>query len=231
MMGRYASQVKLISFDLDETVWPSVEVLRKAEETQFQWLEKKAPRLTLAHNIESLREHRQHVRKMYPEMAYNLTAMRMISLNQLLQEFSYTLTLAEEAISIFLEARNQVTPYPDVIPVLDCLIKKYILVSLTNGNAEVSQTPLKNYFQISLTPAIAGTAKPDPDIFHQVLKKIKIEPYQAIHVGDHPTYDIAAAQQVGMRAIWINRNDMVWPEELPPPDGIINNLYELEQWL
>ena len=225
------SQIKLISFDLDETLWPSTEVLRKAEEVQLQWLEKKAPRLTLVHNIESLKEHRQLVRKVYPEIAYNLTAVRMISLSQLLKEFGYSLALAKEAINIFLEARNQITPYPDVIPVLEYLIKNYTLASITNGNAEVSQTSLKNYFQISLTPAIAGTAKPDPDMFYQILKKVRIKPYQAIHIGDHPTYDIVAAQQVGMHAIWINRNEMMWPEELPPPNSMINNLYELEQWL
>ncbi|ABA58535.1 HAD-superfamily hydrolase subfamily IA, variant 3 [Nitrosococcus oceani ATCC 19707] len=225
------SNLALITLDLDETVWPSKAVLRKAEETQFKWLQQQAPYLTAKHDLESLRSHRRFIRERYTEIAYDLTAVRTASLRLLLEEFGYSPGLAEEAIAIFLEARNWVTPYTDVPPVLEKLARTYRLASLTNGNADVQYTPLKAHFHFSLTPAIAGAAKPAPDMFYRALEQAGAEPHQAVHVGDHPECDIIAAQQVGMRAVWINRLETPWPADLPPPEATIKNFHEFEQWL
>jgi putative hydrolase of the HAD superfamily len=221
----------LITFDLDETVWPSEQVLKRAEEVQFSWLQQQAARLTTVYDLESLRAHRQLTRKQYTEIAYDLTAVRTTSLSLLLKEFGYPLALAQEAITVFLEARNRVTPYSDVVPVLERLARIYRLASLTNGNADVQCTPLKTHFHFSLTPAIVGAAKPAPDMFHKALEQAGVEPHQAVHIGDHPECDIIAAQQVGMHAIWINRTETSWPADLPPPDVTIKDFYELEYWL
>ncbi|MGR6034537.1 MAG: HAD family hydrolase [Candidatus Nitrosoglobus sp.] len=225
------TNLALITFDLDETVWPSEQVLKKAEEVQFNWLQQQAARLTAVYDLESLRAHRRLTRKQYTEIAYDLTAVRTASLSLLLQEFGYPLDLAQEAITVFLEARNRVTPYPDVVPVLERLAGIYRLASLTNGNADVQCTPLKTHFHFSLTPAIVGAAKPAPDMFHKALEQAGVEPHQAVHIGDHPECDIIAAQQVGMHAIWINRAETPWPVDLPPPDVTIKDFYELEHWL
>lgn len=160
-----------------------------------------------------------------------MTAVRKTSLSLLLQEFNYPVSLAHEAVTVFLQARNQVTPYPDVVPVLKKLAKIYPLTSITNGNADVQYTPLNTYFHFSLTPAIVGTAKPSPDIFHRALDQAGVEPHQAIHIGDHPECDVMAAQQVGMQTIWINRSGIHWPADLPPPDATIQDFYGLEHFL
>jgi putative hydrolase of the HAD superfamily len=206
-------------------------VLRKAEEIQFSWLQQQAPRLTAIHDLESLRAHRKLTRMQYAGIAYDLTAVRVTSLGLLLEEAGYPLDLAQKAVAIFLEARNAVTPYADVVPVLKKLARMYRLASLTNGNADVQCTPLKTHFHFSLTPSIVGAAKPAPDMFHRALEQAGVEPHQAVHVGDHPECDIIAAQRVGMRAIWINRAETSWPVDFPPPDATIKDFYELEHWL
>lgn len=128
----------LITLDLDETVWPSEEVLRRAEEIQYKWLQQQAARLTATHNLESLRAHRRIIREHYPEIAHDLTAARLTSLRLLLEELDYPRELAEAAVAVFLKARNWVTPYADVVPVLERLAQTYCLASLTNGNADVT---------------------------------------------------------------------------------------------
>ncbi|ADJ27964.1 HAD family hydrolase [Nitrosococcus watsonii] len=225
------SKLALITLDLDETVWPSEGVLKKAEEVQFKWLQQQAPYLTAKHDLESLRSHRRFIRERYTEIAHDLTAVRIASLRLLLEESGHSPDLAEEAIAVFLQARNWVTPYPDVPPILEKLARTYHLTSLTNGNADIQYTPLKAHFHFSLTPAIAGAAKPAPDIFHQALEQAGVEPHQAVHVGDHPECDIIAAQQVGMRAVWINRLETPWPAGLPPPEATVKDFHEFEQWL
>ena len=42
---------------------------------------------------------------------------------------------------------------------------RYTLVSVTNGNSQIEQTPLHDSFDHSLTAAEVGAAKPDPAIF------------------------------------------------------------------
>jgi FMN hydrolase / 5-amino-6-(5-phospho-D-ribitylamino)uracil phosphatase len=226
------SPLALITLDLDETVWPSTQVLQQAEEIQFHWLQQWATRLTANHDLASLREHRHHIREQYPEIAHDLTVVRTVSLRLLLREFNCCPDLAEEAIAVFLEARNRVTPYPDVLPVLGRLMRTYRLASLTNGNADVQRTPLRSHFHFSFTPSTAGAAKPTPTIFHCALERAGVEPHEAVHVGDHPELDVIAAQQVGMRAVWIKRSDnLCWPTDLPAPEATIKNFYEFEYWL
>ncbi|ADE14991.1 HAD-superfamily hydrolase, subfamily IA, variant 3 [Nitrosococcus halophilus Nc 4] len=229
--SKSVSPLTLITLDLDETVWPSESVLKKAEEVQFKWLQQRAPYLTAIHDLESLRTHRRLIREQYAEIAYDLTAVRATSLRLLLEEAGDSPDLAEEAIAVFLEARNWVTPYADVPPILEKLARTYRLASLTNGNADVQCTPLKAHFHFSLTPSIAGAAKPAPDMFRQALEQAGVEPHQAVHIGDHPECDVIAAQQVGMRAVWINRQETPWPADLPPPEATIKDFYELERWL
>ncbi len=221
----------LITLDLDETVWPSKEVLQQAEEIQFKWLQKQAARLTAIYDLESLRAHRRLIRAQRPEIAHDLTAVRIASLRLLLKELGYSVGLAETAVTVFLEARNWVTPYADVAPVLERLAQTFCLASLTNGNADVHCTLLKPHFRFSFMPSIVGAAKPAPAMFHWALKQAGAKPHQAVHVGDHPEYDVIAAQQIGMRAVWINREEVPWPAHLPPPDAIIKDFYELESWL
>lgn len=225
------SNLTLITFDLDETVWPSEAVLERAEVIQFQWLAQHAARLTAIHSLASLQAHRRSTREQRPDIAHDLTAVRLASLRQLLEEAGDSGDLAEAAMAIFLEARNRVTPYTDVVPVLERLAQTYCLASLTNGNADIHCTSLKSHFHFSFTPATAGTAKPAPAMFQRALAQAGAQPHQAVHIGDHPECDVIAAQQVGMRAIWINRTESLWPAELPPPEAIIKNFHELEWWL
>ena len=52
-------------------------------------------------------------------------------------------------------------------------------------------------------------------------------PQQVVHVGDHQQNDIAAAQQAGMPAVWVNRTASVWSLDNHAPDHEVGNLEEL----
>jgi HAD superfamily hydrolase (TIGR01509 family) len=166
-----------------------------------------------------------------PDLAHDLTAVRLFSLGMLLRKFGYAEELARPAMAVFLEARNAVTPYLDVLPALNALRRRYRLVSLTNGNAEVACTPLRHCFELNLTAGRVGAAKPKPDIFLRALGHADVAPWRALHVGDDPELDVRAARRVGMRTAWVNRTGGAWPRELEPPDVRVGNLHELKEWL
>jgi queuine tRNA-ribosyltransferase len=162
--------VRLITLDLDDTVWPCVPVIQAAEEVFHDWLHRHAPRLAEAHDLASMRRHRRELMDAMPEIAHDLGQIRRRSLAVLLESFDYAVGLAEEALALFDEHRNRVEPFEDVAPVLRTLSARYRLVSLTNGTANPEATPLRGLFERSITAADAGAAKPHPALFIRALE-------------------------------------------------------------
>lgn len=226
------ADIKLITMDLDDTVWPCDSVIQRAESMLMDWLRARTSRIAARHDVDSLRQHRYKLMEQRPQIAHDLTRVRLTSLRLLMDEFGYLPSLAEQAMHVFIQARNQVCPYPDVLPVLRVLSREYCLVSVTNGNADVERTPLKDCIHLSLNAAQVGAAKPAPALFYQAMAWAGVEPARALHIGDDPQRDVLAAQYAGMRSVWMNRAKSEWPEQLlPSPDAIVTNFYELKQQL
>lgn len=221
------SEIRLITLDLDDTLWPCMPVILRAEQLLFDWLGEQAPRITARHSIDSLRSHRLAMAKQHAHLAHDLTALRLLSLRRLLAEFGYAEPLAEAACELFRQARNQVEPYADVRPALEALSERFTLISVTNGNAQVEATPLAGCFHRSLSAAEVGAAKPDPALFHAAMAHAGVEPGQTLHVGDDPELDVMAARQVGMQALWVNRDDRAWPHELGPAPLTLRDISQL----
>jgi putative hydrolase of the HAD superfamily len=223
--------VRLITIDLDDTVWPCAPVIQAAETALYAWLAEQAPRLTERFDPEGLRAHRRALMSARPEIAHDVTAVRLLSLRALLEELDYDSALADAAMDLFRQHRNRVEPYPDVAPVLARLRMRHRLVAVTNGNAEVQETPLRDAFHRSLTAAEAGAAKPDPAMFELAMDWAGVSAGETLHVGDDPVRDVEAARQQGIAAIWVNRYRQPWPAELPPPLLTVEDLHGLARWL
>ena len=223
--------IELITLDLDETLWPCMAPIQRAETALHDWLGQRAPRLAQAMALGDLRAHRRDLMAQRPAIAHDVTLVRRTSLELLLEDFGHDPALAAEAMDLFMAHRNQVDPYPDVIPVLSVLAADFKLVSVTNGNADPAKTPLRGLFRLSLTAGEVGAARPDPALFQAALDWAGLAPHQALHVGDHPLYDVRAAQDHGLHALWLNRQGLPWPEELDPPTAEIADLHGLLTWL
>ena len=219
--------IRLVTLDLDDTLWPCQPTIQRAEAALFAWLRREAPALAAAHSIESLRAHRRALMAARPEIAHDLTAVRRESLRQLLEAHGEAPALAEAASRRFQVARNRVSPYAEVVEALGRLRERFLLVSVTNGNAEVDATPLAGRFHHSLTAAQAGAAKPHPALFEAACRWAGVPPRQALHLGDDPELDVAAAQAAGLTAAWMNREGRAWPDHLRPPDLEVATLGEL----
>lgn len=223
--------LRLLTIDLDDTLWPCAPTIRKAEGALHAWLGQVAPRLTATHDPDGLRRHRRELMKARPEIAHDITRVRRESLCDLLVTNGYDRELADEAIALFLRHRNLVEPYADVIPVLRELAADYCLVSVTNGNADVASTPLRGLFDLSLTATLVGAQRPDPALFHAALEWAQVPVEEALHLGDDPYLDVDAARREGMAAVWVNRSDGAWPEDLDPPEARVADLRGLKRWL
>jgi putative hydrolase of the HAD superfamily len=162
-----------------------------------------------------------------PEIAHDFTALRLQQLNDLLVAHDHDPALAAQGCALFRRARNRVTPYDDVAPVLGRLRQRHVLISVTNGNAQVQHTPLADCFHHNLSAADVGAAKPDPAMLHAACELAGVAPQQALHVGDDPERDVAPARAIGMATVWVRRDDRTWPEGLPPADLEVGDLHTL----
>jgi len=219
--------IKVLSFDLDDTLWPCSPTILRAEELLYQWLTDHVPVITKSYDIYQLRDKRRSLFGNYPELAFDLTRLRIKSFELLAEEFELADDWIKPAFEIFYEARQQVTLFDDVKPVLDELSEGFQLVSLTNGNADTVKTGIDHWFDFALNSASIGKLKSEPDIYWQVQKLTNIEARQMAHVGDDPTNDVSGAKLAGVYAIWLNRDQRQWTLESCEPDAIITSLREL----
>lgn len=222
-----SASIQVICFDLDDTLWPCEPVIQRAEQVLHQWLSLHYPRLTDQFSITDLRELRQQLRQRYPQFTHDLTAMRKISLALAAEQAGYDSQLIEPAFAIFHQARNQVDFYADVLPNLKKLSQQYKLGALTNGNADLQQIGIRYFFDFVLSAYEVGVEKPHPAFFALACQYAQTDPEHIVHVGDDPNSDVAGALTIGMRAVWLNRQQKTWTGE-QAPDAIISSLVELE---
>lgn len=223
--------IRLITFDLDETLWPLHPVIQRAEEVSYAWMQRQTPKLTTRYSLDDLRLHRREIGRRRPEIAHDMTEVRVQSLAELMAVDGYGMGHAREATTVFREARNRVMPYPEVTAALQQLRQRFMLISVTNGNADVALTPLRGCFDHCLTAADVGAAKPDPTIFRVAAERAGVGIHEIAHVGDDPVRDIDAARSIGMRTVWVNRQADPWPDEVERADVEVSDLTGLRERL
>ncbi|WP_457676936.1 HAD family hydrolase [Thiolapillus sp.] len=222
--------IRLLSFDLDDTLWPTKPVIMAAEQALYDWLAREAPRIVQALSIMDMRERRLAFMEAHPDMAHDLTLVRRRTLALLLEEYGYDPGRAGEGTALFRAARNRVMPWEDVLPVLSRLKQDYLLVSVTNGNAQVEHTPLRDCFHLNLGAAEVGAAKPDPALF-QALADWSALPFERMmHVGDDLRRDMLPARNLGMATVWVHRFKLQSGREFRP-DLCLFNLWPLLRYL
>ena len=221
------NKISVISIDLDDTLWDNKPALEYAENKVYTWLSEHTSKITESLSISEIIEHRKSISEQLPETHHDYTKQRLSSLGVLMEKFGYDLKLAKEAMKVFLQARSNVSLYPDVVPVLKELNKKYSIVAVTNGNANIDNIGISRYFEFSVSPAETGTSKPDVAFFQFLFKKTGLSSENVLHVGDEPETDILGAQNAKLNNVWINRNGMEWPAAIPKPDFEISTLFDL----
>jgi HAD superfamily hydrolase (TIGR01549 family) len=217
----------VLSFDLDDTLWPVGPVIAAAERALLSWLRDRYPLTLSCHDIESMRALRAGVAERFPERGHDLTFLRHRSLKDLFAAAGHAESLADEALEVFFAARNKVEFYDDVRPALIRLRSRYRLFAISNGNADLHRCGIGDLFAGHVTASAAGAAKPDARIYAALLEMAGVEAHQVLHIGDDPLADVVGAMQVGMQAAWLNRDSRQWPKGLPAPSRTISTLADI----
>lgn len=90
---------------------------------------------------------------------------------------------------------------------------------------------ISQYFSHIAVSVEHGWCKPDSRIFADTLAALKVDPSEALFVGDSPQDDLAGAKQIGMDVAWINASNAALPEGIPAPDYTVRAIPDLEPFL
>ena len=219
---------RVISLDLDDTLWPAGPLIAAAEYALLSWLRQHRPRAVRRHTVDSMRDLRAGVAERFPKKSHDLTFVRRQALAEMFAAAGYPGgPAADDAFEIFLSERNRVEFYADVRPALERLRAKYRLFALSNGNADLGRCGLADLFDGHVTASAAGAAKPDARIFAHLLRTAGVPPIEVLHVGDDPLADVVGATQAGMQTIWLNRDARTWPGQFAPPVRTVTTLADI----
>jgi 2-haloalkanoic acid dehalogenase type II len=224
-------KVRAICFDLDNTLWDVWPVIMRAEQKMYDFLAQRYPRVVANVTLEMMRSAREQTAAAYPQMRHDFTFLRKQTLRDHAREFGYAEAMAEEAFDAFIQARNEVDLYADVLPALEQLRTRYRLFTASNGNADLGQIGIAHFFERTIAARQVGALKPDPAIFRKVIEGTDLHAHEVVYVGDDPLLDVVGARGAGMQAIWIDRQASEWPPEIEPAAHTVRSLTELTQLL
>ncbi|WP_066271845.1 HAD family hydrolase [Hydrogenophaga palleronii] len=226
------ARIRAITIDLDDTLWPIWPIIARAEASLSTWLATHAP-ATAAQwgDPVALREVRNQMHTLRPDLAHDLSALRRESIRLVLQRAGDDPALAEAAFDVFFAERQRVELFEDALPTLEWLAQRYPVIALSNGNADVHRVGIGEHFKGALSAQLFGVGKPDPRIFHAAAEAAGVRAHEVLHIGDDAQLDVVGALGAGMQAAWLNRSGDAW--ELAPlqPHTTVADLHTLRRQL
>ncbi len=141
---------------------------------------------------------------------------------------------AEGASRRTIEDLSRRPPYGETVEALGLVQRGWRIAVLSNADDDFLLPNLKLLgvaFEAILSSEEARVYKPRPELFQEMLRRLNVNPQEAVYVGDRQLEDVQGAQQVGMRAVWINRSEAAADPQLPQPDYQINSLLQLPRLL
>ncbi len=221
------NDIRTITLDLDDTLWEIHPVIKRAEQHLYGWLSENYPRITQMYTPSELFEARKQVIAEFVDRSHDLTFLRRTVLARVATAAGYSSEFIDAAVAVFDEVRNDVDVFPEVIPTLEILQENFVVIAVTNGNANLESIGIDYLFSDIISASMAGAAKPSRQVFDMAVQAGGATAGQTLHVGDHPLHDVDGARAAGLRTAWVNRAAGIWPQDFAAPELEITHVGEL----
>ena len=232
-----SKKIRMITFDLDDTLWDNVPTITKAEIETRKWIENKVGKIDWG-DLNDFLNLRKELIKEDESIKWDISKLRKEIFRRKLAHITpekYRNKLVEDAFAVFISRRHEVKLFDGVEIALKQLSKNFLLGVLTNGNADIFRFNIGKYFSFSVSSLEAKNSKPNRAHFDkaiEIIENIKFD--EILHIGDHQVNDILAAYNLGIESLWFNNNESTWDQNFPKPDEfssrehlpeIVNNKY------
>jgi FMN hydrolase / 5-amino-6-(5-phospho-D-ribitylamino)uracil phosphatase len=99
---------RVISLDLDDTLWSVGPVIAAAEAVLLAWLRERHPKAAHGHDVESMRAMRMRIAAQFPEQSHDMTFLRRRALEEQFARAGYPILLAQETRNLSRAAASAV---------------------------------------------------------------------------------------------------------------------------
>jgi putative hydrolase of the HAD superfamily len=106
------------------------------------------------------------------------------------------------------------TLFPDAIPTLQTLQQNgFPLAIVTNGtvecqSAKIESLGLSAWIDAALISEREGFKKPAPELFWRACETLRVQPEEALMVGDSFKADVEGARRAGLHAVFLSRDKL-----------------------
>lgn len=218
---------KAIGFDLDDTLYDNYPVLMAAEQKLHRFLlinHLKTAQLS----IDDWTNIRIQLANTKPQLMQDVSLARHTALIHGFitcgYEKSQAQQAADQAMQVFLAARNDISISESVLTTLKQLKQHYRLFVISNGNADINKMGISDLFEFALHPSQSTkptiAMKPAADMFIAAEKQLGLSGEDILYIGDHPVSDIVGSNNANWQSGWLNvhqrpLNHYKKPQQLP----------------
>ena len=234
------NSIKILSFDLDNTIYDCQSVLTKAENWFTDYLCDTFELGGKCREYRFWKDIKSEVLKADPSLSDDVTYLRAVSLVEAFKRLRMPLAggikQAQELVELFIAKRSAGVIDDKVLKLLTDLHAKYPMFAISNGNLDKRVLKIDSFFERDYRPQI-GTfrAKPHEDLFVQCARDNHVKIDEILHIGDDPLTDVCGAVNAGCRCAWVYRGYTGISDDEHHlrilPDILLDNVLELEQLL
>ncbi|MCA0757927.1 HAD family hydrolase [Paenibacillus sp. N4] len=153
------------------------------------------------------------------------------SLSETIQNYNSS-CVAEDIIQIQFDHWQKPEIFDDTKPFLQSLHGLTTVILSNIDTKDIHEA--KRYHGIHVNDVITSedvkSYKPNPELFQEALRRFNLNSNEVIHIGDSLSSDVSGAQNVGIKAIWLNRFHKRTPDGIIP-DYICKDLFEVRDVL
>lgn len=182
---------------------------------------------------ESYAEFEENKRKDYKEF-HNRKRFELMISKMNTETDRHSAELVDEMVLAHMEKIASAIEFPEENrDTLYTLRSKYRLAIISNFDHAptaygiLERFDIRNLFENIFISIEIGWRKPKADIFFSALNSLKIEPEEAIFVGDNFEADVVGSKAVGMDVVWINKNKEPLRKEISEPDYVVSEFAEI----
>ncbi|MGY5339334.1 HAD family hydrolase [Levilactobacillus spicheri] len=229
--------IKAVVFDVDDTLY----------DQKAPFVAALAPIVQLPSSFDltpTFQAYRRQSAQAYARVAsgsWSTTEMAVRRLNAALHAQDLPPVTPEAALAFqeaYVRELQHIKLFPGLAAALDRLKERYQLGIITNGHtdhqlAKVMRLKMHQWIDRDaiLTSEEAGLAKPDPQIFTTMNRRLNLRASESVYVGDCYSMDVKAAKQAGWQAFWFNHRNLEIPDGDWIPDQTVENPAELQDLL
>jgi 2-haloacid dehalogenase len=125
---------------------------------------------------------------------------------------------------------QELSPFPDVAPMLPRLASRFRLVALSNGDApflgHLVSRRIEFAFDAVISVDVVGAFKPHPAVYLEAARRLGLHPSEIMMVSSH-AFDVMGARACGYRGAYVDRYVLPYDDTPYLPDVTVRDFREL----